>query len=170
DDFERYERAYFGVYPGLWRHGDLVARTPEGGIVVYGRSDATLNPGGVRLGTAEIYRPLEALAEVAEAAAVGKRVGDDQEIWLLVTLAPGAVLDDELVERIKAAVRRGASPRHVPRRVIDVPQLPRTRSGKAMELAVARLVNGQAVPNLEVMANPGSVALIDARLRELGLL
>ena len=169
-DFSRYEDAYFGVYEGLWRHGDLVERTREGGIVVYGRSDATLNPGGVRIGTAEIYRPLERLPEVVEAVAVGKRVGADQEVWLLVVLAPGAALDEALAGRIRDAVRRGASPRHVPRRVIDVPQLPRTRSGKAMELAVARLVNGQAVPNLEVMANPGSVALIEARLRELGLL
>ncbi|NLG08067.1 MAG: acetoacetate--CoA ligase [Deinococcales bacterium] len=170
DGFERYLAAYFERYPGLWCHGDLVERTPEGGIVVYGRSDATLNPGGVRIGTAEIYRPLERLPEVVEAVAVGKRVGADQEVWLLVVLAPGAALDEALAGRIRDAVRRGASPRHVPRRVIDVPQLPRTRSGKAMELAVARLVNGQAVPNLEVMANPGSVALIEARLRELGLL
>lgn len=167
DGYQRYEDAYFGVYPGVWRHGDLVERTREGGIVVYGRSDATLNPGGVRIGTAEIYRPLEALSEVAEAVAVGKRVEGDQEIWLLVTLAAGAQLDEALTQRIRAAIRSGASPRHVPRRVIQVPQLPRTRSGKAMELAVARLVNGQSVPNIDVMANPECVPLITERLKEL---
>ena len=166
-DFSRYEDAYFGVYEGLWRHGDLVERTAEGGIVVYGRSDATLNPGGVRIGTAEIYRPLEALAEVTEAVAVGKRVDGDQEIWLLVTLAEGASLTAELTQRIVSAIRKGASPRHAPRRVIEVPQLPRTRSGKSMELAVARLVNGQNVPNMEVMANPECVPLIEERLRQL---
>jgi acetoacetyl-CoA synthetase len=169
DDFSRYEEAYFGVYEHMWRHGDLVERTQQGGIVVYGRSDATLNPGGVRIGTAEIYRPLEALPEVTEAVAVGKRVGADQEIWLLVTLRAGEVLTDSLTKRIKAAIRQGASPRHVPRRVIDVPQLPRTRSGKSMELAVARLINGQSVPNMEVMANPECVPLIVAHLEQLGI-
>jgi len=166
-DYQRYEDAYFGVYEGLWRHGDLVERTAEGGIVVYGRSDATLNPGGVRIGTAEIYRPLEALREVVEAVAVGKRTADDQEIWLLVVLAEGTELDDRLIDKIKRTVRSGASPRHVPRRVVQVPQLPRTRSGKSMELAVARLVNGQSVPNVEVMANPESVRLIQECLRAL---
>jgi acetoacetyl-CoA synthetase len=151
----------------MWRHGDLVQRTAQGGLVVFGRSDATLNPGGVRIGTAEIYPPLEALPEVVEAVAVGKRDGDDQQIWLLVTLADGVRLTDELVDRIRGAIRQDASPRHVPRRVIDVPQLPRTRSGKSMELAVARLVNGHSVPNTEVMANPEAVELIRARLRQL---
>ena len=168
-DYQRYEDAYFGVYEGAWRHGDLVERTSEGGIVVYGRSDATLNPGGVRIGTAEIYRPLEGLREVVEAVAVGKRTADDQEIWLLVVLAEGSELDEGLVQKIQRAVRIGASPRHVPRRVVQVPQLPRTRSGKSMELAVARLVNGQSVPNVEVMANPESVRLIQQRLRALNL-
>ncbi len=166
ESFQRYEDAYFGVYPGLWRHGDLVERTDEGGIVVYGRSDATLNPGGVRIGTAEIYRPLESVPEVSEAVAVGKRTDGDQEIWLLVTLKEGE-LTEELSRRIVSTIRSGASPRHAPRRVIQVPQLPRTRSGKSMELAVARLVNGQTVPNVEVMANPECVPLIEETLRRL---
>lgn len=167
EEFERYEEAYFTDYPGLWRHGDLIERTEEGGILVYGRSDATLNPGGVRIGTAEIYRPLEGIREVREAAAVAKRTGENEEIWLFVTLLEGAELTEELINRIRTAVRQGASPRHVPRRVIDVPQLPRTRSGKSMEMAVGRLANGEEVTNVEVMANPDSVNLIRERLKRL---
>ncbi len=157
-DGQRYREAYFAHYPGVWRHGDLIERTQEGGIVVYGRSDATLNPGGVRIGTAEVYRPLEAVPEVVEAAAVGRKLPDgDEEIWLLVVLRPELTLDDSLRDRVRQAIRRGASPRHVPRRVLQVPDLPRTRSGKAMEVAVAQLVNGRPVPNTEVMANPGAL-------------
>lgn len=167
DDFARYASAYFSTYAGVWRHGDLVERTVNGGIIVYGRSDATLNPGGVRIGTAEIYRPLEGVGEVREAVAVAKRVGtdgEDQEIWLLVVLREGERLDARLEARIKRAVREGASPRHVPRRVLDVPELPRTRSGKVMELAVTHLVNGESVGNREVVANPGSLDAIARRL------
>lgn len=166
-DFRRYEAAYFGVYPGLWRHGDLVERTAGGGLVVFGRSDATLNPGGVRIGTAEIYRPLEAVPEVAEAVAVARRVPGDQEVWLLVTLRPGARLDAELVARVKGAIRAATSPRHVPKVVVDVPALPRTRSGKTMELAVARLVNGETVPGREAVANPEALDAIAERLERL---
>jgi acetoacetyl-CoA synthetase len=153
-DFARYRDAYFGVYPGIWRHGDLIALTPEGGVVVYGRSDATLNPGGVRIGTAELYRPLEHLPDILEAVAVGKREGGDESIWLFVVLKEGAALTPELERQIRREIRTHASPRHVPSRILQVSQLPRTRSGKAMELAVSRLVNAGSVPNREVMANP----------------
>lgn len=163
-DFERYKDAYFSVYPGMWRHGDLVERTVEGGIVAYGRSDATLNPGGVRIGTAEVYRPLERIPEVVEAAAVGRRGGGDEEIWLLVVLQQGVRLDDALERRIRGAIREGASPRHVPRRIVQVGELPRTRSGKSMEMAVARLVNGLDVPNAAVVANPESLTAIRSAL------
>lgn len=159
-DFRRYKAAYFEVYPGVWRHGDLVEWAPEGGIIVYGRSDATLNPGGVRIGTAELYRPLEALPEVVDALAVGKREDGDEVIWLFVVLQPGTVLDEALTQRIKAAIRRGSSPRHVPKRIFATTQLPRTRSGKTMEIAVSRLVNGQAVPNRQVMENPEALGEI----------
>jgi acetoacetyl-CoA synthetase len=154
EEFARYQAAYFEHYPKVWRHGDLIEIKREGGIVVYGRSDATLNPGGVRIGTAEIYRPLEPLKEVVEALAVGKREEEGEVIWLFVVLQEGMVLGDELAKRIKTVIRQGASPRHVPKRVIQVSGLPRTRSGKPMEIAVARLINGQEVPNREVMANP----------------
>ena len=151
---QRYFEAYFDVYEGLWRHGDLIEITEQGGVIVYGRSDATLNPGGVRIGTAEIYRPLEKLGEVLEACAVGKRENGDESIWLFLVLREGVVLTDDLKKQVKTLVRNEASPRHVPQKIIEVTQLPRTRSGKSMEIAVSRLVNGQAVPNREVMANP----------------
>jgi acetoacetyl-CoA synthetase len=153
----RYHDAYFSVYDGVWRHGDLVEITAQRGIIVYGRSDATLNPGGVRIGTAEIYRPLETIAEVVDALAVGRREGDDEVIWLFVVLQSGVTLDDALERRIAQAIRTNESPRHVPRRIFQVSQLPRTRSGKTMEIAVSRLVNGQDVPNREVVANPESL-------------
>ena len=163
---ERYHDAYFSTYPGLWRHGDLIERTPAGGIVVYGRSDATLNPGGVRIGTAEVYRPLEALPEVLEAAAVGYRGHGDEEIWLLLVLRPGVVLDEALARRVRDTLRRHASPRHVPRRIVQVPHLPHTRSGKLVEIAVARLVNGEEVRNASVMANPEALDGIRAALEQ----
>ncbi len=164
-DFERYGEAYFAAYPGVWRHGDLVERTPEGGIVAHGRSDATLNPGGVRIGTAEVYQPLEHVPQVLEAAAVGRRSSEgDEEIWLLVVLRPGAQLDRDLETAIRSAIREGASPRHVPRRILQVAELPRTRSGKSMEMAVARLVNGMDVPNAAVVANPASLEAIRSAL------
>ncbi|HEX7021887.1 MAG TPA: acetoacetate--CoA ligase [Trueperaceae bacterium] len=150
----RYHDAYFRAYPGVWRHGDLIEITDVGGIVVYGRSDATLNPGGVRIGTAEIYRPLEALPELGEALAVGRRRNGDEEVWLFVVLQAGHELDDDLRRKIRAAIRNAASPRHVPKRMFQVSQLPRTRSGKTTEIAVAHLINGHEVPNRAVMSNP----------------
>lgn len=169
-DFARYEAAYFADYPGLWRHGDLVERTPNGGIVVYGRSDATLNPGGVRIGTAEIYRPLEALPEIVEAVAVAHRSAGDEEVWLLVVLRAGVVLDDALELKIRSTIRAATSPRHVPKRMVAVPDLPRTRSGKTMELAVSRLVNGAPTVGREVIANPEALDGVAASLRLAGLI
>ncbi len=160
-DFERYNKAYFDTYEGKWRHGDLIAFTEQGGIIVYGRSDATLNPGGVRIGTAEIYRPLETIPEIIEACAIGKKQAQDEEIWLFVVLAEGHNLDEPLEKRIKAEIRAKASPRHLPKRILQVSQLPRTRSGKAMEIAVSRLVNGLSVPNREVIANPEALEEIN---------
>jgi acetoacetyl-CoA synthetase len=164
--FERYLSAYFDVYPGYWRHGDLIEITEQGGVIVYGRSDATLNPGGVRIGTAELYRPLESIPEIIEACAVGKKEDHDEVIWLFVVLQTGAELSDELVKRIRAEIKSKASPRHVPKRIVQVPQLPRTRSGKSMEIAVSRLVNGMSVPNREVMANPEALEEIQKALQE----
>ena len=128
-NFERYQNAYFKHFEGVWRHGDLIEITPQGGVIAYGRSDATLNPGGVRIGTAEIYRPLENLSEVLEALAVGKRKNEDEVIWLFVVLQKGIQLNESLEKLIKEQIRLGASPRHVPKRILQTSQLPYTRSG-----------------------------------------
>ena len=153
-DNSRYRHTYFERYPGVWHHGDWAELTPEGGIVFFGRSDATLNPGGVRIGTAEIYRPVEQIAEIAEALVIGRRVGADVEIVLFVCLVPGSSLTDDLRDTIRAAIRSNASPRHVPARIVAVADIPRTKSGKIVELAVRNIVEGKPVGNTEAMANP----------------
>jgi acetoacetyl-CoA synthetase len=154
DDGSRFEAAYFSDYPGTWRHGDWVARTEHGGFVISGRSDATLNPGGVRIGTAEIYRVIERFDDVAEAVVIGQDVGGDVRIVLFVKLAEGAVLDDDLRARISADIRTNCSPRHVPARILAVPDVPHTRSGKLVELAVRDVVAGRPVRNADALANP----------------
>ena len=153
-DGERYRRAYFETFPGVWHHGDFAELTDAGGVIIYGRSDATLNPGGVRIGTAEIYRQVEKLPEVEESIVVGQAWGDDQRVVLFVRLKPGVELDEALETKIKREVRQGASPRHTPARVVQVPDIPRTRSGKIVELAVRDVVHGKAVQNKEALANP----------------
>ena len=157
DDGSRYENAYFSDFPGVWRHGDWLARTEHGGFVITGRSDATLNPGGVRIGTAEIYRQVEQFPEVAESVVIGQDVGGDVRVVLFVKMADGHVLTDELAVRIKAAIRGNCSPRHVPALILAVPDVPRTRSGKLVELAVRDVVHGRPVRNTEALANPESL-------------
>jgi acetoacetyl-CoA synthetase len=156
-DGVRYRAAYFERFPGRWHHGDWIERTDHGGFIIHGRSDATLNPGGVRIGTAEIYRQLEALPEIAEGLAVGHVWQGHERIVLFVRLAPGAVLDDGLRRRIAARLRDHASPRHVPARIIAVEDLPRTLSGKLVELAVRDVIHGRPVTNREALANPESL-------------
>ena len=157
-DGQRYRTAYFETYPGIWRHGDFIEITPRGGIVILGRSDATLMPGGVRIGTAEIYRPLENIPEVvAGLATTVQREGRD-EILLFVVLRPEHELDAALRTEIQRAIRTSASPRHVPRRILAVPDLPRTRNGKLAELAVTRILRGEPVTNRESLANPECLA------------
>ncbi len=156
-DGARYAAAYFADYPGVWRHGDWVRRTPSGGFVITGRSDATLNPGGVRIGTADIYRQVERFPEVSESVVIGQDVDGDVRIVLFVKLTDGAQLTDDLVTAIKATIRTNCSPRHVPARVVAVPDVPRTRSGKLVELAVRDIVHGRAVRNSEALANPESL-------------
>jgi acetoacetyl-CoA synthetase len=157
DDGTAYNAAYFADYPGVWRHGDWVARTPHGGFVIAGRSDATLNPGGVRIGTAEIYRQVDQLPEVVESVVIGQRQGDDVRIVLFVHLADGVDLDDELGATIRSVIRQGCSPRHVPAVILSVLDVPRTRSGKLVELAVRDVVEGRNVRNVEALANPESL-------------
>ncbi len=153
-DGSRYHQAYFERFPGVWHHGDYAEKTAQGGLVIHGRSDATLNPGGVRIGTAEIYRQVEQLPEVLESLAVGQPWNDDVRIVLFVILKDDLQLDDALTDRIRQRIRQGASPRHVPARVLQVSDFPRTRSGKLAELAVRAMIQGEDVKNSNALANP----------------
>ncbi len=162
-DGARYRSAYFEHFPGIWRHGDLMEWTEHGGCVIYGRSDATLNPGGIRIGTAEIYRPVEQLDEVVEALAVGQDWPPDSRIVLFVVLKEGLTLDDALRDKIKAAVRASATPRHVPARIVQVPDIPRTKTGKIVELAVRDVVHGRPVKNVDALANPDALKFFEGR-------
>ncbi len=158
-DGGRYRAAYFERFPGVWHHGDWTTRTERGGFVVHGRSDATLNPGGVRIGTAEIYRQVDAVGEVLESLAVGQEWEGDVRVVLFVRLRDGAALDDALRERLRRRLREHASPRHVPAKIVAVADLPRTRSGKLVELAVRDVVHGRPVANREALANPEALEL-----------
>jgi acetoacetyl-CoA synthetase len=162
-DGAAYRRAYFERFPGVWTHGDFASWTEHGGMVIHGRSDATLNSSGVRIGTAEIYRQVERLPQVLESVAVGQDWEGDTRIVLFVRLVDGAELDDALRETIKRTLREHCSPRHVPALIVAVSDIPRTRSGKVTELAVADVVNGRPVRNTEALANPE--ALAEFRLR-----
>jgi acetoacetyl-CoA synthetase len=150
----KYRAAYFEKYPNVWRHGDWCEITPNGGIVIYGRSDAVLNPGGVRIGTAEIYRQVEQLEEVVESLVIGQDWQGDVRVVLFVKLRDGLELDEALVSRVKRRIRDNTTPRHVPAKVLQVADIPRTKSGKIVELAVRDTVHGRPVKNLEALANP----------------
>ncbi len=153
-DGSKYRAAYFERFPGVWHHGDWARLTPHGGLVIYGRSDAVLNPGGVRIGTAEIYRQVEKLDEVIESLAIGQDWGDDQRIVLFVRLREGQSLDDELQAKIRQVIRANTTPRHVPAKIVQVTDIPRTLSGKIVELAVRNVVHGRPVKNTDALANP----------------
>ncbi len=151
----RFKSAYFERFPGVWHHGDWAELTERGGLIIYGRSDATLNPGGVRIGTAEIYRQVEQLSEVKEAIAVGQEAPDgDVRIILFVRLIDNITLDPELRKKIHYCIREGASPRHTPSVILEVSDIPRTKSGKITELAVRDVIHGRVVENVEALANP----------------
>ncbi len=158
-DGKKYRAAYFETFPGVWRHGDYCELTENNGIIIWGRSDAVLNPGGVRIGTAEIYRAVEQLPEIVEALAVGQDWNDDVRVVLFVILKPGASLDEALRKRIKQQIRTGASPRHVPAKLIQVADIPRTLNGKIAELAVRQTIHGHAVKNRDALANPEALEL-----------
>jgi len=154
DDGTRYRAAYFERFEGVWAHGDFAELTDSGGVVIHGRSDAVLNPGGVRIGTAEIYRQVEKLDEVVESIAVGQNWRDDVRVVLFVVLRDDTDLDDEMRQRIRTVIRENATPRHVPAKIVAVPEIPRTKSGKIVELAVRSVVHGEPVKNTEALANP----------------
>ncbi|HVC31106.1 MAG TPA: acetoacetate--CoA ligase [Steroidobacteraceae bacterium] len=153
-DGARYRAAYFERFPGVWHHGDYAQLTEHGGIVIHGRSDAVLNPGGVRIGTAEIYSAVEGLPELVEAIAVGQDWREDVRVVLFVRLRPGAELDDALRKTIRDVIRAHTTPRHVPAKIVAVPDIPRTLSGKLTELAVRNVIHGRPVKNVDALANP----------------
>jgi len=153
-DGAKYRAAYFEKYPNVWRHGDWCEETEHGGLIIYGRSDAVLNPGGVRIGTAEIYRQVEQIDEVMEALVIGQDWEGDVRVVLFVKLKEGVQLDDALATRIKQRIRENTTPRHVPAKIVQVNDIPRTKSGKIVELAVREVVHGRPVKNKEALANP----------------
>ena len=165
-DRSKYHAAYFERYSNVWRHGDWCELTEHDGMIIYGRSDATLNPGGVRIGTAEIYRQVEQLPEIVESVAIGQEIGDeatgDVRIVLFVRLQEGVQLDEALRERIRTQIRSNTSPLHVPRKIVQVSDIPRTISGKISELAVRDVIHGRPVKNAEALANPEALELYDS--------
>ena len=158
-DGEKYRNAYFNVYPNVWTHGDYVEITDTGGAIMFGRSDSVLNPAGVRIGTAEIYRQVEGIAEIADSVVIGQRWQDDTRIVLFVKPAEGVLLTEELVKKIKDTIRSNATPRHVPAKIIAIGDIPYTISNKKVEKAVANMVHGEPVPNLDALANPECLEL-----------
>jgi acetoacetyl-CoA synthetase len=153
-DGRKYHAAYFDKFPGVWRHGDWAEITEHDGIIIYGRSDAVLNPGGVRIGTAEIYRQVEQLDEIVESLVVGQQWENDERVVLFVRLREGQQLTPALEDRVRRRIREHATPRHVPAKILQVPEIPRTKSGKIVELAVRDVVHGREVKNKEALANP----------------
>ena len=156
---EKYHNAYFARFDNIWCHGDFAEWTEHGGMIIHGRSDATLNPGGVRIGTAEIYAQVEKIPAVLEALAIGQEWDNDTRIILFVRLAEDAELDDDLQKTIRQQIKIGASPRHVPARIVAVTDIPRTKSGKITELAVRDIVHGREIKNVEALANPEALDL-----------
>ena len=160
-DRSRYRAAYFERFPGIWAHGDFAELKSGGGLVIHGRSDAVLNPGGVRIGTAEIYRQVEKLDDVIESIAIGQDWDGDVRVVLFVVLRDGVDLDDTLKASIRKVIRDNTTPRHVPAKIVAVPEIPRTRSGKIVEIAVRSVVHGEAVKNTEALANPEALAYFE---------
>jgi acetoacetyl-CoA synthetase len=157
-DGARYKAAYFERFDGVWAHGDFAELTEDGGLVIHGRSDSVLNPGGVRIGTAEIYRQVEKLDEIVESIAIGQNWKDDVRVVLFVILRDGVDLDDDLQGRIRKVIRDNTTLRHVPAKIVAVPEIPRTKSGKIVELAVRSVVHREPVKNTEALANPDALA------------
>jgi len=160
-DYKKYKASYFEYYPGknVWRHGDFIEITPHGGVIIYGRSDATLNPGGVRIGTAEIYRVVETIEEVKDSLVIGQNWDNDVRVILFVVMRDGYELTDELIKKIKTKIRQQTTPRHVPAKIVAVDDIPYTLNGKKVEIAVTRIIHGEDVTNRDALANPESLDL-----------
>jgi len=153
-DRKKIKAAYFNKYPNIWHHGDYVQKTSNAGFIIQGRSDATLKPGGVRIGTAEIYRQVESFEEISESIVVGQNFDDDIRIVLFVKMNKNYSLIESLITKIKTTIRNNCSPRHVPSLILECPDIPRTKSGKIVEIAVRKLINGEEINNIESIANP----------------
>ena len=160
---QRYHAAYFDRFPGIWAHGDYGEITDRGGIIIHGRSDAVLNPGGVRIGTAEMYRQVERIDAVVDSVVIGQDWEGDVRVVLFVVLREGASLDADLEALIRNTIRANATPRHVPAVILDVPEVPRTISGKVVELAVREVVHGRPVRNVDALANPEALQAFSGR-------
>ena len=156
---EKYLQAYFSTYPNIWHHGDYILINNHGGIIIYGRSDATLNPGGVRIGTAEIYRIVDNFSEVSDSLVVGQDWGEDERIILFIKLTKNKILSDELINNIKSTIKKSCSPRHVPTKILEIDDIPYTISGKKVEIAVKKIIRGEKVMNKDALANPESLKL-----------
>ena len=154
----RYRQSYFVRFPKLWAHGDWAERTPHGGLIIHGRSDTLLNPGGVRIGTAEIYRQLERIPDIIDSVVIGQHWQDDIRVVLFVQLRPNIALTEDLKKTIRQTLKHHASPRHVPTKILQVQDIPKTRNGKIMEMAVRQVVEGEPVTSLSTLANPASLA------------
>jgi acetoacetyl-CoA synthetase len=159
EDGQKYHDAYFGQFDNVWAHGDYGEITQHGGVIIHGRSDAVLNPGGVRIGTSEIYRQVEVIEDVLESIVIGQNWQDDVRVILFVVLRPGLVLTEDLIQTIRQQVRANTTPRHVPAKVIQVAAIPRTISGKIVELAVKKVIHGEVVNNKDALANPEALDL-----------
>ena len=165
-DGSKYHSAYFDVFENIWRHGDFVTVTDRGGVVMLGRSDATLNPGGVRIGTAEIYRQVEQMEEIEDSVVIGQNWKNDIRVILFVKLASGCELTDDLKNRIKQTIRTNASPRHVPAKILSTPEVPYALNMKKVELAVKKIIEGRTVLNRDALGNPEALDYY-ANLKEL---
>ncbi|MEE3023579.1 MAG: acetoacetate--CoA ligase, partial [SAR324 cluster bacterium] len=157
----KYQKAYFERFPGVWTHGDFIEITGRGGVIIYGRSDTVLNPGGVRIGTGEIYRPVEEMAEVVDSLVVGQPWQGDVRVVLFVVLHENFKLNSDLIARIKTNIRTYATPRHVPEVILEIPDVPRTISGKKVEKAVIKVIKGEEIDNTSALANPESLEVFE---------
>ena len=156
---DKYHQAYFSTYPDIWHHGDYILINNHGGIIIYGRSDATLNPGGVRIGTAEIYRVVDNFSEASDSLVVSQDWGEDERIILFIKLTQDKILSDELINNIKSTIKKSCSPRHVPAKILEIDDIPYTISGKKVEIAVKKIINGEKINNKDALANPQSLDL-----------
>ena len=153
-NFEKYKESYFKIFENIWCHGDYCKKTINNGYIIYGRSDATLNSGGVRIGTAEIYRVIENMNEISESLAVEHQVSNDTEVILFVVMNKNYKLGDKIKEKIKINLKNSLSPKHVPNKIFSVLEIPKTRSGKVVELMIKKIINGDDILNTEVLTNP----------------